>query len=298
MTIAVISIHDVAPATLPACQRLLDLVETIDATASLLVVAGPWREPSIDDSAHFGPWLRSAEARGHEIVVHGWEHRAVNDPAGRTGRTRRIGDRLIARGCAEFGALGRDEALRRSAAGLSVLTGLGTSPIGFTPPGWLASPDAEQALAAVGFEYTTTRTAVIDLVRNRRVEIPALSHRSASPLAGVAARTIMAIGAHRCRHGDPVRLALHPPDVLDVRLATATEQLIDVIGASTLVPITYDRLVAAHRDRLDGIASADAEMLADLPIGPIHDTARVETYGGAAAGLGRTARSHTTGGTR
>ncbi|MEM9516812.1 MAG: polysaccharide deacetylase family protein [Actinomycetota bacterium] len=298
MTIAVISIHDVAPATLPASQRLLDLVETIEATASLLVVAGPWREPSIDDSAHFGPWLRSAEARGHEIVVHGWEHRAFHDPAGRTRLTRRIGDRLIARGCAEFGALGRDEALRRSAAGLSALTGLGVSPIGFTPPGWLASRDAERALAAIGFEYTTTRTAVIDLVRNRRVEIPALSHRSRSPLAGVTARTITAIGAHRCRLGDPVRLALHPPDVLDVRLATATEQLVDLIGASTLALMTYDRLIAAHRDRLDGIASADAELLADLPVGPIHDPDAGELHRLGTARPEQTDRSQRTGGTR
>ncbi len=86
MSVAVISIHDVAPSTLPACQRLLDLVEGIEATASLLVVAGPWQRPSIADSPHFGPWLRNAEARGHEIVVHGWEHRAVADPAGRIGR--------------------------------------------------------------------------------------------------------------------------------------------------------------------------------------------------------------------
>ncbi len=275
MSVAVISLHDVAPSTMAACQRQLELVESIDARCSLLVVAGPWKAPTVEEAPSFAEWLREAEARGHEVVVHGWEHRAVADPHSAVGPWRRLGGRWLTRGCAEFATLSHDEAVRRAAAALKVLIDAGTSPVGFTPPGWLASPEAEAGLTSLGFDYTTTRTAVIDLVRGRRVDVTAISHRSGSPLSGLAARTVEAVVRHRSRQAAPVRLALHPPDVHDARLARASERAVEMIGASELVPITYAELIRGHRHLLDGVASCDAQRLGSVTVGPVHANARL-----------------------
>lgn len=247
MSLAVFSIHDVAPATLAPCCRLVELVEGIGARAALLVVPGPWHEPAADADPVFATWLRDAEHRGHEVVVHGWEHRAVGDPEGRVGVVRRVGDRALTRGCAEFAALGREEAFRRAAAGLRVLRLLGTRPVGFTPPGWLASPAALEGLRDVGFAYTTSRTAVIELPSGRRHEIPAYCQRPASPLARPSARLVESIVANRAVLRRSVRVALHPGDVGERRLLTSTERMIAAVGASRLEVLTYGELVESGR---------------------------------------------------
>ena len=56
---------------------------------------------------------------------------------------------------AEFAALDVDQALPRLRAGQTTLSAAGLPTVGFTPPGWLASPGAVTALRQEGFRYLT-----------------------------------------------------------------------------------------------------------------------------------------------
>jgi predicted deacetylase len=247
MGIAVVSIHDVAPATLDESEYLLGLVEQWGARSSLLVVPGPWRVPVVADDPEFVDWLHRAAARGHEVVAHGWEHRHVDDPGARPHVGRRLAERILTRGCAEFSGLGRDEAVRRGRRSLATLEGLGFSPTGFVAPGWALSAASTDALRSIGVDYTTTRTAVIDFVEPKSIAVPAVCHRPGSALSKLAARMVVAIVEMRCRDRRSIRLALHPDDVHDDRLDRATRRALDALAASPLDFMTYGELTAACR---------------------------------------------------
>jgi predicted deacetylase len=247
MTFAVISIHDVAPSTRAECEQLVDAAERIDARTSLLVVPGPWRYPATTEDPEFGPWLAGLERRGHEVVAHGWEHRAVPDADGTVGFVRRSADRLLTRGCAEFGALGPTEAARRIDLALCTLHGLGFAPSGFVAPGWSMSPAAAAAVRTAGVAYTTTRSAIVDHVADRSIPVPAVCHRPGSPLTATGARLLVAIVDRRAAQRRPIRLALHPADVHDGRLTAATARAIATIGRSGLDATTYADAVARCR---------------------------------------------------
>ena len=90
---------------------------------------------------------------------------------------RRAAGRVLARGCEEFWSLTFAEASARLVRGRSALEYAGFGVEGFTPPGWLASLDAMEAMAASGFRYTTTHTAVIDLVAGGGGKTPETSWR-------------------------------------------------------------------------------------------------------------------------
>lgn len=249
VSIGVISIHDVAPATREECTTLLDTVERIGAKASLLVISGPWRGPMASQDPVFAEWLLAAGSRGHEIVAHGWQHRAVVDPALHVGAGSRLGERLLTRGCAEFAALGAAEASRRARTALVELRSLGADPTGFVAPGWSMSREALGVLGPAGFGYTTTRLAVIDLDEPKSLPIPAVCHRPRSVLTMLAARMLVSVVALRCREHRSIRLALHPDDTHDDRLVRATDHAVDALAASALQLMTYVELIAACRSR-------------------------------------------------
>ena len=247
MSVAVVSIHDVAPATHGESAHLVAHVEELGVRASLLVVPGPWRGRRLGDDTEFVDWLHAARDRGHEIVAHGWEHRAVVDPTARPHLAKRVGERVLTRGCAEFSALGRDQAERRASLSLSALRSCGFVLNGFVAPGWSLSPAASAALRSVGFEYTATRLAVVDLTAPKSIPVPAVCHRPGSAVSLLAARMLVAVVEMRCRDRRSIRLALHPDDVHDERLERATRRALQTLEASALELVTYHDLVTACR---------------------------------------------------
>ena len=247
MSVAVVSIHDVAPATHGESAHLLAHVEEVGVRASLLVVPGTWRGHRLVDGTEFVDWLRAAHDRGHEIVAHGWEHRAVDDATARPNLARRVGERVLTRGCAEFSALGRTEAERRASLSLSALRSCGFAPSGFVAPGWSLSPAASDVLRALGYGYTTTRLAVTDLTVSRSIPVPAVCHRPGSPISAFAACMLVAVVELRCRDRRSIRLALHPDDVHDERLERATSRALHALDASTLEFVTYAELIGSCR---------------------------------------------------
>jgi uncharacterized protein len=176
------------------------------------------------------------------VAFHGVDHTAVS-PQRHRDQTRAFTGRLLARGCAEFGALDQAEASRRLASGLRDLDSLGFDVTGFTAPGWLMSPGTLAALRHSELRYATTQWHIRELTTWRRLRIPALSHRPDSPLSTTAAQAFWRVGQHRLDHGRATRIALHPRDLEQPHLLAPTLALLDHAMALGARFTTYTQLV-------------------------------------------------------
>lgn len=234
-----VSIHDIAPASAEATERWLADLDARGIPATLLVIPGPWRGSRLSQSPELVSALHGARARGHELALHGWAHKAGPDGA----PWRRATAQLLARGAAEFAALDAAEATARLSAGLAELAALDIEPVGFHPPGWLASPGAHQALRRVGLRYSSSHLFVHDLITDRRHTLPALSHRPGGTGEVFAARLMRSSAAAMARRGRSFRVALHPDDLRHPGLRATTLAVIDRALAAGYQAGTYSSLV-------------------------------------------------------
>lgn len=236
----VVSVHDVAPSTAePTAQWLSDLDER-GVPATLLVIPGRFGAgPELRDDPDLISFLHKAAGRGHELSMHGLRHEGV--PGGPPWR--RGVNQILARGAGEFWSLTEAQARERLRAGLELLADADIGVVGFTPPGWLASPGTRRALAALGFGYWTSHLAVHSLPGGPARRMPALSHRPGG--AGERAGARMMIDAARgfSRLGKPFRIALHPADLARPGLRRTTLAAIDLTVAAGGRPMTYETLV-------------------------------------------------------
>ena len=232
----VVSVHDVAPASFASSLGWVGELDRMGVAATLLVIPGPWRGETLRPGTAFAAWLRAARASGHEVAQHGWSHEAVS---GHGPIFRRAAGRVLARGCEEFWSLTFAEASARLVRGRSALEYAGFGVEGFTPPGWLASLDAMEAMAASGFRYTTTHTAVIDLVAGRRHNALALCHRPGGRLEAVGARLMNTAARRLPPLGRGLRIALHPDEFLRPHLRRASLEAIAAALSAGARPVTY-----------------------------------------------------------
>ena len=218
----IVSVHDVAPSTAWATRYWSTELQRRGVPATFLVVPGPWEGPSFRFDAELVQWLHGRVEHGDEVAQHGWTHRqgpggapwrrAVNAVARRVRGV--LGDRR-----------GGGPAPRR--VGRDALRSAGFEPIGFTPPGWLASADAVHALRQLGYRYTTSQRAVVDLVHTVRHPVVALSQRPAGLGQAMGAACTAAAARLLVRSGRSVRIALHPADLGHPRLVAASLDAID-----------------------------------------------------------------------
>jgi len=220
-----VSLHDVAPQTWPACERLLALLDAVAAIPlTLLVVPDYHREGLRAFDQRYHAALDQRLARGDELALHGWTHldelpldRGVLDTLRRTRLTNREG---------EFAALSRDEARARLHKGLHWFERNGWPVQGFVAPAWLLGPGAREALEHLPLRYTTTRTEWLLLREKRSVRAPTLVYSARS-----ASRRRASLLWNRCLlarvAGRPlVRLALHPIDVLHSDICANIERVL------------------------------------------------------------------------
>jgi uncharacterized protein len=241
MSWLVVSVHDVAPASALACRAWVRDLDRLGVPASLLVIPGPWRGPSVADDAETAAWLHRRVDAGDEVVQHGWLHEGV--PGG--ARWRQAVGQVVARGCAEFVALDDAAAARRLEWGREALDRVGLAVDGFTPPGWLASPGSLRAMRRLGFRYTTSHLGIHQLVPSGpTVRAPALSHRPGGRGERIAADLLARVSRRSAAAGRGVRIALHPADRARPGLVDATLDAIASVVALGAVPRTYGAVVA------------------------------------------------------
>jgi predicted deacetylase len=232
---ALLSIHDVMPATLPAVSRCLALLRQhgIDRTSLLVVPGADWGEDGRRT-------LREFADAGHEFVAHGWHHHTR--PRGPYHRAHAT---LLSRNVAEHLALDQQgiiELIHRSRYWFAEQQL--PVPAAYIPPAWALGRLRGRALARQPFTVLETLRGVHmreDDDSYRFMALPLVGFEADSPLREVLLGHWNRLQLRRARRlGVPLRIAIHPQDP-ELRLG---HQLRAVLGLGW-TPVPYGALAAA-----------------------------------------------------
>ena len=223
----VVTIHDVAPPTLPAVIALRRLAAGWGAERVTLLAVPDFhgRSPLAADAPTVD-WLCRAAAAGDEVALHGICH-LQTAPARRLAALRA---RAFTAGEAEMLGAGAAEPGRLARA-RDALAELVQAPIrGFVAPAWLEPRGLGDVLAGLGFAWHETGLAIERLGDRRWIASPVIGFatrtrlRTAAALAWAAALT--PIVARAAAAGRPARIALHPGDLRSPRVIAAAERVV------------------------------------------------------------------------
>jgi len=204
-------VHDVAPATWPACERLLAMLDDLRVSPlTLLVVPDFHGTGQAVASPAFVRAIDRRRARGDEVALHGFFHRD-DAPAPRTPLAW-VRRRVLTAGEGEFAELGPDEARVRILRGLHQFASIGWKAEGFVAPGWLANEATRSVLRGIGLHWTSTHAALIDVARDRRIAAPCLTASPRTYWRRAASLAWLRVGARALSRQRLVRVGLHPAD--------------------------------------------------------------------------------------
>jgi predicted deacetylase len=243
----VVSIHDVAPTTRVATEKILaELARHHVPVCSLLVVPNYHHRGSATDDREFVRWLRELETQGHEIVIHGYFHERSRQD-GENVRAKFL-TRLYTNNEAEFYDLVYDEAFRRITRARQEFSEAGLTPRGFIAPGWLLGPAAERAAADAEMEYTTRLTGVRDLRSQTNFPARTLAYSVRSSWRCVASLAWNQTLALHLAGAPLARVSIHPPDLEHPEIWRQLVRLTDRLAANRSAT-TYRDWVADRRTR-------------------------------------------------
>jgi predicted deacetylase len=240
-----VSIHDVSPVHEERIGEVLEFLSERGVHCGALLVVpdfhGRWR---LVDHPDFCGLVSERLNRGWELVLHGLTHR--DDSAAPAARLRdRFSRRYLTDGEAEFLLLDQKEAAGRLERGHEMLlSSLGSAPIGFIPPAWLAGTEARQAIAAAGFGFTETHWHIEDLVGGHRYRIPAISWASRSLGRRASSRLWSRLMAPCLARGKVARVALHPSDFAHPSLIASIERTLARFLERDFTVSTYSSVLA------------------------------------------------------
>ena len=220
-------LHDVAPSTRGACDRMLDAIgDVAELPLTLLAVPRYHCEPT---SGGFEHWLVERFGCGDEIALHGYTHQDDAAPQHFFDQLRR---RHYTRGKGEFSELGMDEALRRITAGVRWFARMGLPLHGFVAPAWLMSHGTWEALRFMDLRYTCTLRRLVLLPDRRHLTSQSIVYSASSAWRRGASVVWNRAVAASLRHNPLLRFELHPHDA-------------DHAG----IRRSWQRLLAAHLDQ-------------------------------------------------
>lgn len=221
-----VSMHDVAPATWPACRTLLAAVAQVDDAVPVTLLAVPdYHSTGAGVSPDYRAWLAMRVARGDEIALHGYTHR--DDEAAASNVASLLERRVYTAAEGEFAAVSRDTAARKIAAGRAWCETLGVRPRGFVAPAWLMSRGTWEALPAFDFSYTTTLRHFHLLHARRAVPSWSLVYSARSGWRRWMSRRWNALLERALRDAPLVRLGLHPADAAHPELVAHIQCVLD-----------------------------------------------------------------------
>ncbi len=204
-----VSLHDVAPATWPYCERVLAAVrEVADIPLTLLLV--PAYHGQCSAQPEFERTISAQLAAGHESALHGYFHIDPHVPSDVVDWVRR---RIYTAGEGEFCGLSADEARERLTLGARWFAANGWTMAGFVAPAWLLGQGAWRALRArEGLQYTSTLTQIIVLPEEHAVRAPCLTYSVRSAWRRPTSILWNSVLSRVTQHAPLLRLGLHPYD--------------------------------------------------------------------------------------
>jgi predicted deacetylase len=200
-------LHDVAPATLPGCERVLRcLGEIAPLPVTLLAVPcyhGQRATPALEE------WLDEANAHGDELALHGYMHRDDGRPRGLVDHALR---RWYTAGEGEFAAISVTEARERLQAGRQWFLSRRWPLHGFVAPAWLMNAPTFRLVRDLGFEYTCTLTRVVSMRERRSLSSPSLVYSTRAAWRRALSLPWNEALARLSDTRPLLRLELHPAD--------------------------------------------------------------------------------------
>lgn len=233
----VVSIHDVAPSTRAMAERIIaQLARQRVEVCSLLVVPDYHREGRSLADPDFRAWLAELEARGYEVVIHGFCHqraRRANEDA-----RAKVVTRFYTADEGEFYDLGYEEALRLISEARQDFETHGLHPRGFIAPAWLLGAEAERAAFDAGMSYTTTLGTVKDFARGCTVGSQSLVYSVRSGWRRTMSLAWNRALFQRLTSNPLLRLGIHPPDITHEAIWRQIDKIIDE-AVCDRTPMTY-----------------------------------------------------------
>jgi predicted deacetylase len=207
----VVSVHDVAPASQARVQEILsELAHHGVAVCSLLVVPNYHHSGCFTENRAFVRWLQDLEAKGHEIVIHGYFHERPRRADENV--SQKLFTRFYTKDEGEFYDLEYDEAFRRIARAREEFTSSGLTPRGFIAPAWLLGIPGERAAADAEMEYTTRLTGVRDLRSGENYSARTLAYSVRSGWRRTTSLAWNNILVRQVAEAPLARVSIHPPD--------------------------------------------------------------------------------------
>jgi uncharacterized protein len=205
-------LHDVAPATWPACQRVLEAVRAVGEIPLTLLLVPRYR--GTFPHASFERQMTQQLADGHELALHGYTHVDEMPVHGPVEWLRR---RFYTAGEGEFSALTAQQALKRLNAGRQWFAAHGWPLHGFVAPAWLLSPGSWHVLNHSPFLYTSTLAHIHALPGTHRHGVRSMRCQSQVYSTRSAWRRVVSAGWNEAlawsqEEAPLVRLELHPWD--------------------------------------------------------------------------------------
>jgi len=222
-TTLLVSIHDVSPLTLEACQRAALMLNRAGLpTTALTLLVIPNHEGRADLALHPSTcdWLRAMGNAGATLVMHGYAHRMPGPAFLPWDWPKAYG---FARGQGEFAVTDVEETRERIAAGQTILQGAGLASAlhGFVPPAWLASKAATRVIRSSGFSFVEYFSGIE--ANGKRHARKVIGLGSLSAIEAWITAAFATIEARRATAD--TRLAIHPADMDRPYSARAMEKL-------------------------------------------------------------------------
>jgi uncharacterized protein len=211
---AQLSIHDVAPETLP---QVADMLARLQVCGPLMLLVIPGKAWSAEDLAQLRQWA----GQGHMLAGHGWSHHVDH----RRSLYHKIHGQLISRFVAEHLSLTPSEILdlmRRCYAWFEA-NDL-PAPTHYVPPAWGLGNVTLAQLRDQPFASVETLGGVCYPAENLFCKLPLLGYEADTPLRAWFLKKFNIWNRRNAMQGPLIRLALHP---YDFRFRLADEMLLD-----------------------------------------------------------------------
>ncbi len=221
----VVSIHDVAPATLHATIRLRELVRQHAGPIPVSLLIVPCYHGEHTWSAEALDWVRGAAAAGDELVLHGWQHQSPRCVDG-----------------VEFDRSMLFPAVwQRIRSAQARLAELGIATDGFIAPAYAHPPALEYAMGEFQFSWWATRWHV-HCARGVRA-LPGMGLGASTPWRRAVSPTAVAVGCRILATAPNMRLDLHPADLAHPRLRRAVPHLIQYVTRGDRRAVSHAEVV-------------------------------------------------------
>jgi predicted deacetylase len=241
----IVSLHDAHPGSQAQIEEQVTFLASYGITqSSILVVPDFHHQGSFAQNRSFCEMANAWQAKGHELVLHGYFHDRLESPPERLSTV--FWTRFYTNREAEFLDLPPATARQRLERGRALFEAQGWLGRGFVAPAWLMASGMPNLLADMGFSYTTRLGEIIPLRPgiNRIKSSQSLCYSTRAGWRRFASGIWNKHLYGRLRETDLIRLSLHPRDLEFSLMRRQIDQILRASLKRGFKPTTYGDYVA------------------------------------------------------